>query len=137
MSLTTLPIDRVGAWQLAAVLREAAARRGGKLPAILDAIEALAAEVVEGDGEMVLTGERRAKETDGDTPSGHEQTRPHDGNHELLTQRDAAGELGMSSKTISRWIEAGTLPHVGPKGRRRILRTDLDHLLTRSNGGRP
>ena len=48
----------------------------------------------------------------------------------LLTRREVAGELRISPKTLSRWIEDGKLPVVRlPSGRFRIRRSELEAAL--------
>lgn len=45
----------------------------------------------------------------------------------LLTPKEAAAELGVSAKTITRWCREGKLAHIRtPGGHRRILKADVD-----------
>lgn len=60
------------------------------------------------------------------------------GRHEhgaLLTQRDAAELLGVDPKTVGRWLNRGILEGVGPLGRRRVPRSEVDRLLNPDPAG--
>lgn len=49
-----------------------------------------------------------------------------------LTTSEAARYLGVSTRTIARYIEAGLLPVFWlPSGHRRIARADLDRIIRR------
>ena len=53
---------------------------------------------------------------------------------EMLTTREAADEMEVSTDTIRRWQRLGLLPNslrVGPGGRLRIARRDLEALIER------
>lgn len=54
------------------------------------------------------------------------RTGSYGGEHELLTQHQAADMLGVSARTIRRRLNAGTLPHTTINGVRRIRRADLE-----------
>jgi excisionase family DNA binding protein len=58
---------------------------------------------------------------------------------DLLTMAGAADAIGRQQSTISRAIDAGTLPHVvTADGRAKLIRrADLDHWLATMSRGRP
>ena len=62
----------------------------------------------------------------------------NDYGHEVLTQRAAAKSLGVSARTVRRWIDDEELGYVMIAGRRRIPRAELGRLTKRrhSGGGR-
>lgn len=49
----------------------------------------------------------------------------------FVTPQQAADILGVTDETVRRWVGAGRLPakRVGPSGRYRILRSDLDGMV--------
>lgn len=48
-----------------------------------------------------------------------------------MTVAEAAHDLGVSQRSVRRWLSDGTLPYVKVVGRVRIQRADLDALRTR------
>ena len=54
---------------------------------------------------------------------------------ELFTVKEACEYLRLSRRTLYKYMEDGVLPYyvVGPGGRRRLKRQDLDSLVTRHN----
>lgn len=58
-------------------------------------------------------------------------------NEEFLTVAEVAGILKLNPQTIRNWIDAGTLPAVRIGRRVRILRSDLNRLIERSNARSP
>jgi excisionase family DNA binding protein len=54
--------------------------------------------------------------------------------NEWLTVNAAAAYLSISRATLYRWMETGVIPYavVGPAGRRRLRRDDLDAAMTRA-----
>lgn len=47
----------------------------------------------------------------------------------ILTHREAAAELGVSTQMIGRWMDAGELPYIWLGGYRRLTREIWDHFL--------
>lgn len=51
-----------------------------------------------------------------------------------MTVAEAAHDLGVSQRSVRRWLSDGTLPYVKVVGRVRIQRVDLDALKRRVDG---
>ena len=51
-----------------------------------------------------------------------------------MTVAEAAHDLGVSQRSVRRWLSDGTLPYVKVVGRVRIQRGDLDALKQRVDG---
>lgn len=49
----------------------------------------------------------------------------------IITRREAAGELGVHEKTISRWMDSGELFYIWVGGQRRLTRELWDDFLAK------
>ena len=66
-----------------------------------------------------------------DTPC---HTRYREAMDNEMTVAEAAHDLGVSQRSVRRWLSDGTLPYVKVVGRVRIQRDDLDALKKRVDG---
>ena len=55
------------------------------------------------------------------------------GSARYLRARDIVRELGITERTVRRWIADGRLPSVKPGGARLVAREDLERLLGESD----
>lgn len=106
------PIDDLAARHLALALRryrDELAERGYRRPAGLVEIE----EMVE---EAVKRGQNRS-DADAELRSAAEPVIVADHSDRALSQAEAARRIGISSRTVRRWIDQGHLPCIGPARR--------------------
>jgi excisionase family DNA binding protein len=87
--------------------------------------------VIRAAGAAAARGNRREpREQPGSEPAII-QLRPRQqsaSEHVLLRIREAADRLGVSSRTMERWVAAGTVPHVRLGEDERIVRIPVDLL---------
>lgn len=134
MSLTILSFDRETAGHLAVAIalhRRTLDRSGHACPPGLVDLQHFATEIGQGNGQTGVDGG-----SGGDTGRGGSHTAP-DGHGDLLTQRQAAGALGIHPRTLRRWLDRGEVEGVPVAGRRWIPRTELDRLIASRTERKP